>query len=75
MPSCTAKPSAGRKRLAALNEIGREATASLDLETVLAAHYEQRPQILGANTASVILLDKDGDHFARYRPMGSWRTK
>ncbi len=46
--------------LAALNEIGREASASLELSTVLDRITHRAREVLSADTSAVILLDDDG---------------
>jgi PAS domain S-box-containing protein len=48
------------EEMGALNEIGREASATLDLPTVLEQITNNALQVLAARTTAVILLDEDG---------------
>jgi len=48
------------EEMAALNEIGREASATLDLPTVLERITSNARQVLAARTAAVVLLEEDG---------------
>jgi PAS domain S-box-containing protein len=48
------------EEMAALNEIGREASATLDLPTVLERITSSARQVLAAHTSAVILLEEDG---------------
>ncbi len=56
------------EEMQALNEIGREASATLDLPTVLARITSNARRVLAANTTAVVLLENDG---VSLRPISS----